>query len=180
MVRTERIEFTNGDYFNRMKKLVENDRIGEVVFCVIRPNGKIITVTCEEYPEGIYRIPSGGIGYNEDVIDALFREVKEELGIDVEIVDSIGVLKIEFCYKNQETSEYETVNFYSYLFILREIGGNLLSDALDNEISGVREVDLKGLEEIVESLNNIEGKWRDWGKFRYITSKAILNYFKKM
>ncbi|NSW91764.1 MAG: NUDIX hydrolase [Firmicutes bacterium] len=174
--REERIEFINSDFFYRMKHLVENDRKGEVVFCIIRPNGKIITITCEEYPKGIYRIPSGGIGYGEDIENAVFREVKEELGLEVEIIDYIGWLKIEFQYKDEKIKINEKVIFYSYLFILKEVGGMLLSGALDDEISEVREVDLKELADIVESLNNIEGKWRDWGKFRYVTSKAILDY----
>lgn len=179
--KEEKIRFINSDFFLRMKGLVENDRKGEVVFCVIRPNGKIITTRCKDYPMGIYRIPTGGIGHDEDIINALFREVKEELGLDVEILRYIGVLKIQFLYKEEyddgsNNDKEDKVYFYSYLFLLKEVSGVLLTEALDDEISEVKEVNISELREVVESLNNIEGRWRDWGKFRHITSKAILDY----
>ena len=69
--------------------------------------------------------------------------------------------------------------FYSYLFILRETGGRLLVDASDDEISEVKEVDISGLESIVDNLADIKGKWNDWGRFRYVSSKAILVCLKK-
>lgn len=166
------VNYTAPGYFNRIKSAVHHDRRGEVVFCVIRPNGKIITITCNEYPENIYRIPTGGIGHGEDILNAVYREVKEELGLEVRIRSFAGVVRIRFEHKD------ESVMFYSYIFILDEVGGRLLKDASDDEISGIREADLEELGEIVRSLDSINGKWHDWGKFRYITSNAVLNYLK--
>jgi len=170
------VEFNmeNKDYFERMKHLVLSDRRGEVVFCVIRPNGKIIAITCEGYPNGVYRIPTGGLGYSENVLEALFREVKEELGLVVEVIKFSGVLKINFKYKD------ESFMFYSYLFILKELGGILLKDALDDEISEVKEVTPKELQSVIEKLNCISGRWKEWGRFRYITSRAIADELKDL
>lgn len=168
------LRIDNKSYFERMKDLVSNDRRGEVVFCVVRPNGKIIAVTCEDYPEDIYRIPTGGLGYEEDIIGAVNREVKEELGLDVKIIKFGGVIKIKFIHEN------ESFMFYSYLFILKEVSGRLLLDALEDEISEIREVALDELEIVVEKLNNIKNRWKDWGKFRYTTSKAIVEILKEM
>lgn len=168
------IRYANSSFFNKTKASVKRDRRGEVVFCVLRPNGKIITITCSEYPRGIFRIPTGGIGHNENIINAVYREVREELGLEVEIRHFAGVLRIRFEHGN------DSVMFYSYIFILDEIGGRLLLDASDDEISEVREVDLDGLEEIVRTLDNIEGKWNDWGKFRYATSNAVLKYLRSI
>lgn len=166
------IRYPGNSFFNKMKKSIESDRRGEVVFAVIRPNGKIITVTCEEYPKGIFRIPTGGINDDEDILEAVYREVKEELGLEVEIIDFPGVLKIRFEYGN------ESIQFYSYLFILKEVAGNLLVDAADDEVSEIIEADLQTLESIVHTLNSIQGQWSDWGKFRYESSNAILEYLK--
>lgn len=168
------VRYASPSYFNRLKSVVQRDRRGEVVFCVIRPNGKIIAITCSEYPEDIYRIPTGGIGHDEDIVEAVFREVREELGLEVEIRSFGGVVRIRFEHLN------DYVMFYSYIFILDEAGGRLLEDASDDEISEVREVDLEGLEKIIKSLEGIKGKWRDWGQFRYVTSNAVLQYFKKI
>jgi 8-oxo-dGTP diphosphatase len=101
------------------------------------------------------------------------RETREELGLDAEIIRFAGVIKI--CFKCKD----ESFMFHSYLFILRETGGRLLIDAADDEVSGVKEADIKELEEIVESLGGITGEWSDWGKFRHLTSRAVLGYLKE-
>ncbi len=157
-------------YFNRLKSVVQRNRRGEVVFCVIRPDGKIIMTRCKDYPENIYRIPTGGIGHDEGVVEAIFREVKEELGLEVQIRSFAGVIKIRFEHGN------EHVMFYSYIFVLDESGGRLMEDVTDDEISEIKEVDIEELTQRVRALNRITGKWHDWGKFRYITSKAALRY----
>jgi len=166
-VENTTLYFENESYFNKMKNSILTDRRGEVVFCVIRPNGRIITVTCEEYPEGTFRIPTGGLGHREDILDAVHREVREELGLDAEVIKFAGVIKIKAVYNDEE------VMFYSYLFILKEAGGRLLLDASDDEVSEVKEVDADGLEEAAVFLKNLKGKWSDWGSFRYVTTHAV-------
>lgn len=161
------INYINSSFFNRMKKSIEKDRRGEVVFCVVRPTGKMVTVTCEEYPKGIYRIPTGGIQHGEDIVEAVFRETKEELGVEVDIEKFAGVLKIRFVHGDN------SVMFYSYIFIVKEKSGNLLVDASDNEVSEVMEVEVEELKAVADTLNNITGKWADWGKFRYATTEAV-------
>lgn len=167
------LRYINSSFFNKMKASVLRDRRGEVVFCVIRADGGIITITCSEYPKGIFRIPTGGIGHDEDIVDAVYREVKEELGLDVEIDQFAGVVRIRFEHED------EHVMFYSYMFILSEKGGRLLQDASDDEISEVRVVNTDELAAIVAKLNGIRGKWSDWGRFRHVTSNAVLDALKK-
>jgi ADP-ribose pyrophosphatase len=162
------IRYTNSSFFNKIKATVQRDRRGEVVFCVCRPDGKVIIITCKDYPQGIYRIPTGGIGHGEDIINAVYREVKEELGLEVAVKRFGGVLRIRF----EHNDDY--VMFYSYLFILDEKKGRLLLDASDDEISEVKEVYPSELYFYINKLNNIVGKWSDWGKFRFTTSNAIL------
>jgi len=163
------VRYKNSSFFNKMRASILRDRRGEVVFCVIREDGRIIAITCSEYPQGIFRIPTGGIGHGEDIESAVYREVKEELGLDVEIDKFAGVIRIRFEHSD------EHVMFYSYIFLLTEKGGRLLLDASDDEISEVRVVSHDELAEIAEQLNSIQGKWSDWGKFRYVTSKAVHN-----
>ena len=166
------LKYNNSSFFNKMKLSVQKDRRGEVVFCVKRKNGRVIAITCNDYPKGVFRIPTGGIGHGEDIVGAVFREVKEELGLDVAIERFAGVLKIRFQHEDQ------SFMFFSYIFLLSEKGGRLLLDASDDEIGEVREVDIDGLSDIVEHLGSIQGKWNDWGKFRYVTSKAVLEALK--
>lgn len=172
VIKDVTIKYTNSGFFNKIRASVQRDRRGEAVFCVIRPNGKIIAITCSEYPQGIFRIPTGGIGHNEDIIEAVYRETMEELGLVASIEEFGGVIRISFEHEN------ESVMFYSYVFILRETSGRLLEDASDDEVSEVREIGLGELEGIVGELYNIQGKWRDWGKFRYVTSAAVLEFLR--
>ena len=132
VIRDVTVRYPTPRYFNRVRHFVRHDRRGEVVFCVIRPNGKVIMTRRDDYPAGIYRIPTGGIGYGEDVADAVFREVREELGLEVRIRAFAGVVRIRFEYRN------ENIMFYSYIFILDETGGRLMADASDDEISEIR------------------------------------------
>lgn len=171
-VKDVNIHYTAPNYFNRLKSVVQRDRRGEVVFCVIRPGGRIITVTCSEYPENVYRIPTGGIGHREDILEAIFREVKEELGLEVRIRSFAGVVRICFEHGN------DSVMFHSYIFILDETGGRLLEDASDDEISNVREVGLEELDRITGDLGCLTGKWQDWGVFRQVTTGAVLNFLR--
>lgn len=172
-LQEETIYFTNESFFVKMKDSIQKDRRGEVVFGVFRPNGKIIAVTCEEYPDNVFRIPTGGIGYKEDIVEALHREVMEELGLVAQIKNFLGVIKFKFIYSDEQ------INFYSYIFALVEKGGKIMENATDNEISSYFEADVPELERITLKLKNIEGSWRDWGIFRYHTTKSLLDYFKE-
>lgn len=165
------LDYAHDKFLNRMKDLVARDRRGEVVFGVVRPNGKLILVTCEEYPEGIFRVPTGGINYGEDILKAVQRETMEELGLRTEILSFGGVIKLKFAYK------HDSEMFYCYLFLLKEVSGKLLEDATDVEVSKVIEADYNTMCKASQTLNNIEGNWADWGKFRSITTKAIVEMY---
>ncbi len=173
-VRKTDVVYENGHFWRRARELVRRDRFGEVVFAVERPNGRVVTVTSREYPEGIHRVPTGGIAYGEDILSAVHREVREELGLDVTVVRFLGVIAFRIRH------EADSFPFYSFLFHLREAGGRLLEDATDDEVSGVREVDAEQLEELSGQLLSIRPDWRDWGRFRHETTHAFVSYFKQL
>lgn len=172
--RPVRLEYESRRFFRRVRDLIRKDRFGEVIFAVERPNGRFIAVTSAEYPAGIYRVPTGGIAYGEDIVSAVHREVKEELGLEVERVRLVGVLAFEL------TNGEDSVPFYSFLFHLREIGGRLLEDATEDEVSGVLEADAAGLVAIGENLGRISQSWRDWGRFRRETTMAAAEYVRTL
>ena len=156
-------------YFRDFKKTLETDRRGEVGFLLRRKNGKLIVIRSKKYPKGAFRIPTGGIDFSESVIHALHREVKEELGVSFEIDKFFGIIEYNFHYKE------EIIKFYSYLFVINEISGELIKDATQDEIADYREVDDEGLFELYKTLTSVLGGWRDWALFRSELIKFYLS-----
>lgn len=73
-------------------------KIVTVVLAVIRQNGKyLMTLRVANDPEdkgylGFWQIPGGGWQIGETMEQAVTREAKEELGVDIEIIQKIPVI----------------------------------------------------------------------------------------
>jgi ADP-ribose pyrophosphatase YjhB (NUDIX family) len=135
---------------------------GEVALFILRPNGNVILHAKDFYPEGIYRVPTGGIEWGEDVVTAVHREAREETGLTVVIERCLGILEYEFRYQG------EMLPFVSYVFLLRENGGQLCPQDKGERITSFGEVPLTELEAVARNLRAIEADWRDWGQYRAI------------
>lgn len=57
----------------------------------MRPGGCRVHAK-SHYPLHIYRLPTGGVHWDELVLDGLLREVKEETGVPVEIARFLGII----------------------------------------------------------------------------------------
>ena len=141
---------------------VVKKRSGEVVLFIRRPNGKFLLHTKAFYPEGVYRVPSGGIKRGEDLIAAVFRETVEETSLTAEIDRFLGIVRYEIVGPD------EPLLFASYLFLLRELGGTLGTHDTDEQITGYREVTTGDLAVVARDLENMDESWRNWGQFRAI------------
>ncbi len=60
------------EYWRELK----DGRVAEVVLLVRRPNGNYLLHTKPFYPEGAYRLMTGGIHAGEDLIEAALREAR--------------------------------------------------------------------------------------------------------
>jgi len=73
---------------------------------VMNERGEIALMYAAE--EDYHKLPGGGIEANEHVTDALVREMTEEVGADIEILDGLGIvieyrnkrkfMQISYCY----------------------------------------------------------------------------------
>ena len=170
VIKDAYLKFTNKKFFSDFKARLKSDRHGEVAFAVQRKNGKFIVIRTNFYPRGVYRIPTGGIIIGEDVTDALYREISEELGLEVKLKSFPGMVRYHI------TLGKECLTFYSFIFILEEIGGTILEDATENEICEYIEVDKKQLTEITRNLASNTSNWHDWCSFRMQSTSFIIPY----
>lgn len=141
-------------------------RRGEVVLVVRRPNG-VVLHTKDFYPPGTYRLPSGGVRWGENILHALHREAREEMGLDVEVERFLGLLEYEF------HCQEETIPFVSYVFLIRGRGTKLAPQDEEEHITSFRQVPVAELAAVADSLRALEENWRDWGKFRAIAHDFV-------
>ena len=142
------------------------DRRGEVIFVVERATGVILHAK-DIYPPGIYRLPSGGVGWGESVLSALHREVREETGLEIKVERFLGLLEYNIRCKE------ETLPFVSYVFLVRGGDGELVPQDEEEHIASFRQVPAAELAEVADSLRAVEEEWRDWGEFRALAHDLV-------
>ncbi|MFQ6058676.1 MAG: NUDIX hydrolase [Anaerolineae bacterium] len=142
-------------------------RRGEVVLVIRRPNRWVLLHTKGFYPPGTYRLPSGGVRWGEEVLSALYREAREETGLKVEVERFLGLIEYEFRHAGQ------ALPFVSYVFLVREVGGELATQDAGEQITAFREVPLEELGAVARELEALTGWWRDWGRFRALAHRLV-------
>lgn len=131
-----------------------------------RPNGRILLQTKEDYPGGVFRVPTGGLKRAEAIESALLRETEEETALSVDILSFAAILT----YRDRE----ERSMFVTYLFLLRETGGVLKPHDPDEGITGWIEADASVLAFAADQLRDVPDTWKNWGDFRALTIDALL------
>lgn len=96
---------------------------------------KLVLIRRKFYPfEGKLALPGGMVEYDERVEDAVQREMKEETGLDVEIIKLLGVYS--------EPGRDPRGHVISAAYVLRRVGGELRSgdDAKAIELVDIDEI----------------------------------------
>lgn len=142
------------------------DRRGEVVFAIRQPNGEILLHTKHRYATPIYRLPTGGIEWDEPVEDALFREIAEETGQRVEAARFLGVLDCNFVCQGS------CIPFVSYVFYLNSLSMALRpTDTV--EVAGYRTAPASELGAVAQSLRALNVERRCWGYWRSLAHDLV-------
>ncbi len=147
------------------------DRDSEIVAAILRPTGKLILITKPFYPTDTYRLPSGGVEIGESIESALHREIYEETGLQVEILHFVAII-----HYSAETTQH---TFTSHVFLVKEIGGELVCHDVEEQISGFREIAPIELKNIIAHLQSIRGDFEEWAQFRAVAHEAVLKAFYK-
>lgn len=79
---------------------MDKARIRPIAICLFRHGGRILVSEAYDSSEGDYfcRPLGGGIEFGEHSRDALLREIREEVGAEVEKLELVGVLENVFTY----------------------------------------------------------------------------------
>jgi ADP-ribose pyrophosphatase YjhB (NUDIX family) len=144
----------------------DSDRRAEVVFAIQDERGRVWVHSKPHYPAHIFRIPSGGVAWNEPVDNALFREVDEETGLPIYNVRFLGLIEYRFIHEDS------MVRFASYVFHLRSNGAQPVCHAGES-ICGFRAVLPSQVCQIAEDLRNLIGVRRGWGQWRALAHDLV-------
>jgi len=131
---------------------------GEVCMAILRPNGRFLLQTKQSYPGSVMRLPSGGIQRGENVDDALLREIWEETNLTVKIDRFVARIEYE--------SGGMRARFCTYMFMVRELDGELRSNDPDEKISDWKEALPQELPSYASALRRMQPSWKSWGIFR--------------
>lgn len=167
------VDLEGDDNFNPLRKA--DGRFGEVCMVVRRTNGRLLTMIKASYPRGVYRLPTGGVNPGERVLDALLRETMEETGLQVVVSRFLAAI----AYRTRRTGEQPV--FYTFAFLLDEVGGKLGTIDLSEEVEDFREIETEDLLAIAQQLSqveptdqiNMDGYLRQWGEFRAIIHRTV-------
>ena len=175
----------------------DSDRRAEVVFAIQGPGEQIWLHTKHRYERPMFRLPTGGIEWDESVLDALLREVEEEAGVQVEIQRFVGLIEYQFYQvapneqgatadnvgissssarhsSTQQSTEpsLTSARFASYIFLLKNLEGRLIAHN-NEEVAEFKSIMPSHLPQVSASLRNVLGHRREWGHWRAISHDVL-------
>ncbi|GIK41427.1 MAG: hypothetical protein BroJett011_52600 [Chloroflexota bacterium] len=141
-------------------------RRGEVVMVIPNEQGHVWLHTKDFYPEGVYRLMTGGIDPGEKPDRSLLREVGEETGFVVKIERCLAVVTYTL------TAAEGVLPFASYVFLTRPAAGQPHPSDPGERITHFKAVPAADLLTVVHNLRALSGPFQDWGIFRAIAHQV--------
>ncbi|HEX6989688.1 MAG TPA: NUDIX domain-containing protein [Bacillota bacterium] len=140
------------------------ERVAEAIYVLRLPGGRTLLHTKAFYPEGVFRLPGGGIAGGETPWDAAVREALEETGLHTRPAALLGYADIEIV-----AGDGARVPMPNYVFLLAPLDPWAEpAPAADEGITAFRAVPWRDLAGSAEVLLGLEGQWGQWGRYRAI------------
>ena len=145
-----------------LDKMERKRRRGEVVMVVPNEQGQIWLHTKSFYPEGVFRLMSGGVEAGEKPHKTMRREVEEETGFKTKIDRCLAVITYSFAHNEA------TFPFVSYIFLTKPTTGVPQPTDPNEAITGFKAIPAADLPDIAQQLRSMTDIFEDWGIFRAI------------
>ena len=86
---------------------MDRERIRPIVICLFRRGGRILVSEAYDSAKGdrFARPLGGGVEFGETAVNALIREIGEEVGAEIEKPKLVGVLENIFIYEGEQGHE---------------------------------------------------------------------------
>ena len=106
--------------------VVRNVPIVSVDLVVLTDDGVVLAKRTNEPAKGEWFVPGGRVRKGERLADAVHRVAEEELGIEVEIVESLGAY--EHLYRESDVDGSGGKHYLANGFVVRTKAGRLVTD----------------------------------------------------
>lgn len=163
-VRTIRVDADEYLFATRLYRT--QDRRAEVVMAIEHSPGSVLLHHKGWYERGVFRLPTGGVGWRERVEDALRRELFEETGLMAREMHFLGALDCRLQYKSEELSSV------SYVFHISRTEGTLRLPKLE-DISQFKEISVDELHASAEALRRVPPPRTGWGRWRAVAHDVV-------
>lgn len=115
----ERWSFTmKEDEFRRLKRHIERRRTHDVSLAIVQDD-RVAAIRKHAYPEGGFRLPSGGVHPEEAFLDGASREAYEETGLRVEIERYVLRVHLVFRFGGEDAA------WTSHVLLARPVSGEI-------------------------------------------------------
>lgn len=104
--------------FQNLLESQKDGRSSDITLLIFKDN-RIIVIAKPWYPDGLWRIPSGGWKPDESFIECAKREAYEETGAKIRLEKYILRINVTFTYNN------EKVKWTSHIFVAKYLKGRL-------------------------------------------------------
>ena len=120
---------------------------GGVVYRLV--DGRVEIVLCGRPKERLWALPKGTPEANETTEETALREVREETGLLVEILDRVGEIR----YRFRDRRDGSPINKVVHHFLMQPVGGDLADH--DREFDEVRWYDIHEAERLLTHRNQV-------------------------